>query len=78
MKAKTARIAEGIQEKLIKMFSHMMTDDLNKIISKAIGQIKEDLLADMFRETVVMRSSLQIVQRRVHISYFCSGCYLAA
>lgn len=78
MKAKTARITEGIQEKFIKIFSRMMTDDLNKTISKAIRQIKEDLLADMFRETVVMRYSLQIVQRRVHISYFCASCYLAA
>lgn len=36
----------------------MMTDDSNDIIRNAIRQIKEDLLADMLRETLVMSYSL--------------------
>ena len=36
----------------------MMTDDSSDIIRNAIRQIKEDLLADMLRETLVMSYSL--------------------
>lgn len=36
----------------------MMTDDSNDIIRNAIRQIKEDLLADMLRETLAVSYSL--------------------
>lgn len=50
----------------------MMTDDSNEIIRNAIRQIKEDLLADMLRNSGY---ELFLINRKSPFCY-CSGSYL--